>query len=102
MRRGTTPTIAARVPVDLRECTELWLTLRQQCGEMTFEPSDIEYDEDDGTTIVRVRLDQDSTLRFDSGEPVYVQLRWLIGEQAFASSIGEMDVRAILRNGVIA
>ena len=110
MRRGTTPTVRARVNSDLHGLN-VYLTFELAKDDLmtkTGEDLNISYETDDETglvtaTIVETTLTQEDTLRMKAGKAVQVQIRAerMNGEIACASSIKNFVVEKILLDGRI-
>ena len=117
MRRGTTPTVRARVNSDLHGLN-VYLTfelakddLMTKTGEdlnISYEtepldPEDPESELVTVATIVETTLTQEDTLRMKAGKAVQVQIRAerMNGEIACASSIKNFVVEKILLDGRI-
>lgn len=101
MYRGTTPTLCFTIMtnVDLGNVAEFWVTIRNLVGEVTFCAEDIVLDPQNKKAYVR--MTQEQTLAFSSGK-AKVQARFLTSQGvAYATEIGEIDVKEILRDGVI-
>lgn len=97
LRRGTTPTFDIEAfGVDASKFDNVYITFEQGDVEITKTNEDI----DRLNGIFRVRLTQEETLRFAVGT-AKVQLRGMIGGSAVASTIGRVNVKDVLKEGVI-
>lgn len=99
MRRGTTPTFQITVTgLSDIEIDVLWLTLKQDTTEITKDKNGVEIQGD----VISAALTQEETLGFKVGAKVGIQLRALsTNNTAYASNIVYVDVKKILRDGVI-
>lgn len=103
MYRGTTPSlkIRLRTSLDLNDVKQCWVTLESATSskEVTFDKSHVVLNPDDST--MELRLSQEETLRFGSGE-INVQVRLLMTDDlAYASNIKNVRMNQILKDGVI-
>ena len=103
--RGTTPTISFHIDtdLDLNEIAELWITFKSKPGtilkEKTYTQSDVAIDPT--TNIIELFMSQEDTLAF-SNAPYNVQIRMRMNDDlAYASSILEVQIGKILKDGVI-
>jgi hypothetical protein len=104
--RGTTPTLTFHVKneqLDLNDIAEIWVTFKTKAGvrpkEKTFDINDVVIDAEEKT--VELYLTQEDTLFF-SDSAVWVQLRVRFNSDlAYASSIIDVDIDNILKEGVI-
>lgn len=98
MRRGTTPSIELTLDASLTGC-EYRVTLANGKKKITKTEDDCQLSED-GTVITLV-LTQEETLALDTDYPVRVQVRFKVGNKAFATNIVRTCVEDILLEGVI-
>ena len=100
MFRGTTPTIFLTLETELplENLAELWVTFKSSMVEITKELSEVEVNSE--TKVVKVNLSQEETLKLFNGT-CDVQIRFKIGDLAYASTIEKIDIERILKEGVI-
>lgn len=101
MYRGTTPTLCFTVmtDVDLNNVVEFWVTIQNLVNEITFYTEDVVLDPKNKKAYIR--MTQEQTLAFSFGK-AKVQARFLtLSGMAYATEIGEVDIKEILHNGVI-
>lgn len=100
MFRGTTPTIFLTLETELplENLAELWVTFKSSMVEITKQLSEVEVNTE--TKVVKVTLTQEETLQLFNGS-CDVQIRFKIGELAYASTIEKIDIERILKEGVI-
>ena len=100
MFRGTTPTIFLTLDTELplENLAELWVTFKSSMVEITKELSEVEVNSE--TKVVKVNLSQEETLKLFNGT-CDVQIRFKIGDLAYASTIEKIDIERILKEGVI-
>lgn len=99
MRRGTTPTHIFKVPIDLTEAAEIYITYKQD-GEIKLEKNigDMTITAED----ITVELSQTETLAFSTIGEVEIQCRARFPDgSAVASCIKKIPVCKILKEGVI-
>lgn len=100
MRRGTTPMLTFQLPEAIN-IVVLFITFKQGDNtvlEKTLD--DVIYYSDSGT--IKLPLTQEDTLKLDSTEPVWVQLRLKDNlDNAVASDPIRCEVGMILKDGVI-
>lgn len=99
MYRGTTPTIVLELDteVSLANLAELWVTFRTSTVEVTKTLEDVTIE---GKTIT-VTLTQEETLKIYNGT-CHVQVRFRTSDDlAYATTIADIDVGRILKEGVI-
>ena len=104
--RGTTPTLTFHVKdetLNLNEIVEAWVTFKTKAGvkpkEITFGIEDLTIDAEEHT--ITLNLSQENTLDFSDTNMV-VQMRVKFeNNMAYASSIMDVDVGHILKEGVI-
>lgn len=100
-RRGTTPTIVAKVPVDLTGY-ELHLSIGRGSKRVERREDEMEVTVEDGSTVMRATLTQDETLAMRAGSACPVQLRALSPDGvAVATNIKSFKVLEVTENGVI-
>lgn len=104
--RGTTPTLTFHVKdetLDLDQIVDIWITFKTKAGvspkEITFGMEDVAIDAQERT--ITLNLTQEDTLEFTNSNMV-VQLRVKFdNDMAYASNIMDIDIRHILKEGVI-
>ena len=103
--RGTTPTISFKVKneMDLTKIAEVWITFKTKAGvrpkEKTYDINDVTIDTEEHAIVLS--LSQEDTLYFaDTDMWVQIRLR-MEDEQAYASSILDVQIGHILKDGVI-
>ena len=104
--RGTTPTLTFHVKnelLDLNEIAEVWITFKTKPGvkekEKTYDIEDVTIDAAEHT--IELFMPQEDTLEF-ADTNMFVQLRVRFNDGlAFASSIMQVDIGHILKDGVI-
>ena len=104
--RGTTPTLTFHVKnetLDMTEIAEVWITFKTKAGvkikEKNYDIEDVTIDPVEKT--IELFLSQEDTLDFAETNMV-VQLRVrLDNDLAYASSIMDIDIGHILKEGVI-
>ena len=104
--RGTTPTLTFHVKneqLDMTEIAEVWITFKTKAGvtvkEKNYDIEDVTIDAENKT--IELFLTQEDTLDFAETNMV-VQLRVrLDNDLAYASSIMDIDIGHILKEGVI-
>ncbi len=99
MYRGTTQTHTISTEIELGNAVVIYVTY-QQNGKTVLEKTidDIRITEDG----IEVSLTQEETLLFDSKRRALVQIRARFGTgQAVASNVMNVDVKKILKEGVI-
>jgi len=99
MIRGTTPTLAFKLPFDTSMCSCVWVTFAQGDKEVfTKETAACSLDGD----MVTVKLTQEETLSFDCKQILQIQIKALtLGGDALASDIIETSVAKCLKGEVI-
>lgn len=98
MRRGTTPALELELDVSLIG-SEYYVTLENGRKQFTKTNDDCELSED-GKTITVV-LTQAETLDLDASSAVLVQVRFKVGDRAYATNIARTTVGEILLEGEI-
>lgn len=106
MIRGTTPIhVFAKLPVLSDEISEVWITYLQHGKEiLTKDISSVEFidDPEEENCIAEVAFSQEDTLLFGSG-PATVQMRLLLNDgTALATDEVPIQVKRILKDGIIA
>lgn len=104
--RGTTPTLTFHVKneqLDLDEIAEVWVTFRTKAGvkvkDKTYTKEDVVIDSAEHT--IELALSQEDTLDFtDTNMVVQLRVR-LDNDLAYASSIIDIQIGHILKDGVI-
>lgn len=102
MYRGTTPTIVFNVneSFDLSSVAELWITLKNKINERTFTLNEASINDEEHT--ITIMLTQEDTLAFKVLDKCEAQIRFLDDEGlAYASNIVTLDIKRILKEGVI-
>lgn len=101
MYRGTTPTLCFTIMtnVDLNNVVEFWITVQNLVKEITFYTEDVVLDPENKKAYIQ--MTQEQTLAFSFGK-AKVQARFLtLSGAAYATEIGEIDVKEILHDGMI-
>lgn len=100
MFRGTTPTIFLTLDTELPldNLAELWVTFKSSMVEITKQLNEVEVNTE--TKVVKVNLSQEETLKLYNGS-CDVQVRFKIGNLAYASTIAKINIERILKEGVI-
>lgn len=101
MYRGTTPTICFSLlsSIDMDEIAQIWLTFSMPRTKLTFTGERVIISAPNRKLYVK--LTQEETLSFGTGN-VKVQARILMRDgMAYASDVGELEVRGILMDGVV-
>lgn len=101
MYRGTTPVITFKLntDIDLTQISELYITFKSMTTEVSITKNECEIDDINKT--ISIRLSQEQTLKFEAGV-ANVQIRLKVGtSRAYATSIKQIDIGRILRDGVI-
>ena len=104
--RGTTPTLIFHVKdetLDLNEIAQVWITLKNKAGvklkEITYDRGDVVIDATNHT--IELFLTQNDTLAL-TDYTMLLQMRMrLNNDLAYASSITEVEIGQILKDGVI-
>lgn len=103
--RGTTPSISFHIntELDLDEVAEVWITFKNKVGasinEITFTKDDVTIDAEHSN--INLFLSQEDTLAF-TDNPYNIQIRLRMNDDfAYASSILEVQIGKILKDGVI-
>lgn len=99
MRRGTTPAITLTVDTDLTGWT-VYVTLRNNRKLLTLENERLTIEYANGKSTVAFALTQEETLAFAVGT-CEVQIRAIHDGTAIATTIENLDVGRILKEGVI-
>lgn len=98
--RGTTPSITVRVPMDLTGYTcYLSIGKKARSPYLTADNSQMSATYGDESVLV-FTLTQEQTLACKAGS-AYVQLRIIDGEDALASTMEQIEVFDIVRDGEI-
>lgn len=101
MYRGTTPTLILELDTDvsLANLAEMWVTFKTPTAEVNKTLSDVTIDDTNKT--IQVPLSQLDTLEINN-RSCAVQVRFkTAGGQAYATTISNIDVENILKEGVI-
>jgi hypothetical protein len=101
MYRGTTPTLTLELDTDvsLANLAEMWVTFKTPTAEVNKTLSDVTIDDTNKT--IQVPLSQLDTLEINN-RSCAVQVRFkTAGGQAYATTISNIDVENILKEGVI-
>ena len=101
MYRGTTPTFRLTFPIDIASIKAAYISFSQKdlcVVEKTLDDCEIE-----GSRVVRLKLTQKDTLKFDEGI-VKCQARILLKDSndAVATKIITLTIKGVLKEGVIA
>ena len=99
MYRGTTPTLLLELETDLSldNLAELWVTFRTSTVEVTKTLEDVVIE----NKTIAVTLTQEETLKIYNGT-CHVQVRFRTTDDlAYATTIADIDVGRILKEGVI-
>ena len=99
MRRGTTPAITLTVDYDITEWT-VYVTLRNGGNMLTLTNDALTMSYANQKTTIALALTQEQTLAFAVGS-CEVQVRAIHDGTAIATNIERVDVRRILKEGVI-
>lgn len=103
MFRGTNPFLTYRVKndFDLEKIQEVWITLATWDIEKTFKLSNNEVSIDPVAKTITISMTQENTLSFEEGS-VEIQMRVLdTAGFAYATEVREIDMKKILKDGVI-
>lgn len=98
MRRGTTPTLELTLDTSVTD-SEYRVTLANGKSAITKTEEECTLS-DDGKTITLL-LSQEETLSLNPNYPVKVQVRFKVGDLAFATNIVQTCVKDILYKEVI-
>ena len=102
MYRGTTPTIKVKLKnTDLRFETieKIWFTLKSNIKEKTYEKEELTLN--DEVKIISVKMSQEDTLSFSSGEiKIQIRFKGYLGN-SFVTKICKTTMNDILKGGVI-
>lgn len=98
IRRGTTPTLTVTVDADLTEAEPIELTVASGCSKIKLKPGPVTYDGEVST--LEFVPTQANTLYLKATESAQVQLRWLVGQTAFASDVATVQIGDVL-DGVV-
>ena len=102
MRRGTTPTLELTLTgVEAIAADTLYVTLKQSHIEITKTNSDLSIEDGDSESVINLYLSQQETLSLRKGT-CEIQVRGInaLGD-AWASDIAAINIKEILRDGVI-
>ena len=99
MRRGTTPAITLTVDYDITEWT-VYVTLRNGGNVLTLTNDALSMSYANQKTTIAFSLTQEQTLAFSVGT-CEVQVRAIHDGTAIATNIEKLDVKRILKDGVI-
>lgn len=102
MRRGTTPTLELTLTgVDAIASDTLYVTLKQSQKEITKTNPDLSVEDGDSASVINLYLSQQETLSLRKGT-CEIQVRGInaLGD-AWASDIATINIKEILRDGVI-
>lgn len=108
MIRGTTPVLSFKIPVLPSELDACYISFYQEVYE-NYTYTNRRYVEknlsdctlDDVTQTVTVTLTQSDTLAFDASKPVIYQLRFRVGDTAYATMMATFTIGDILKSGEI-
>ena len=101
MYRGTTPTLYLELDteLDLSNVAEMWVTFKSPTVEITKTLSEVIFNSE--TKVITVILSQEETLQLFNGK-VDVQVRLKTSDDlAYATDIADVEIRRILKEGVI-
>ena len=101
MYRGTTPTLTLELDTDvsLADLAEMWVTFKTPNAEVNKTLSDVTIN--DTTKTIEVPLSQQDTLAINN-RSCAVQVRFkTTGGPAYATTISNIDVENVLKDGVI-
>lgn len=101
MYRGTTPVLTLELDTDvsLANLAEMWVTFKTPTAEVNKTLSDVTIDDTNKT--IQVPLSQLDTLEINN-RSCAVQVRFkTAGGQAYATTISNIDVENVLKEGVI-
>ena len=108
MIRGTTPTLTFKLPVTPSELDACYISFYQEVYEnYTYttrryvEKNLSECELDDVAQTVSITLSQSDTLAFNSEKPVLYQLRFRVGDAAYATTMASFTIGDILKSGEI-
>ena len=100
MIRGTTPTLTFKLPFQVSNLAEYWITISQKYENIAINKTSEDCTADDDT--ITVILSQEDTLKLIGDKPVYIQIRALTTEdEALATKMWACAVDDILKEGVI-
>jgi len=99
MRRGTTPAITLTVDYDITAWT-VYVTLRNGGNVLTLTNDALTMTYQNQKTTIALALTQEQTLAFAVGS-CEVQVRAIHDGTAIATNIEKLDVKRILKDGVI-
>ena len=99
MRRGTTPALTLTVDYDITEWT-VYVTLRNGGNVLTLTNDALTMSYANQKTTIALALTQEQTLAFSVGT-CEVQVRAIHDGTAIATNIEKLDVKRILKDGVI-
>ena len=99
MRRGTTPAITLTVDYDITAWT-VYVTLRNGGNVLTLTNDALTMSYANQKTTIALALTQEQTLAFSVGT-CEVQVRAIHDGTAIATNIEKLDVKRILKDGVI-
>lgn len=108
MIRGTTPILSFRLPVlpstldscyisFYQEVYENYTYTNRRCVEKNLSDCTL----DDVNKTITITLSQSDTLAFDAKKPVLYQLRFRVGEDAYATTMESFTIGDILKSGEI-
>ena len=108
MIRGTTPILKFNLPVKPSKLDTCYISFYQEVYEnytyykrryVEKNLSDCTLDDDEQT--VTIKLSQSDTLAFDAEKPVFYQLRFRVGEDAYATTMAAFTIGDVLKSGEI-
>lgn len=102
MYRGTTPTVKVKLKnadINLNTIERIWFTLKSNIKEKTYEIEELTLDNEQ--KIISVKMSQEDTLSFSSGE-IKIQIRFRddLGN-SFITKVCKTTMNEILKGGVI-
>ena len=108
MIRGTTPTLTIALPVQPSLLSACYISFYQEVYEnyayvkrRYVEKSLADCELDDESFTVSVTLSQSDTLSFSADKPVLYQIRFRVGNVAYASSMETIPITDVLKGGEI-
>lgn len=108
MIRGTTPIMTFKLPVIPSHLDACYISFYQEVYE-NYTYTNRRYVEknlsdctiDDAEQTVTITLSQSDTLAFDPGKPVLYQIRFRVGEDAYATTMASFTIGDVLKSGEI-
>lgn len=108
MIRGTTPILTFKLPVTPSKLDACYISFYQEVYE-NYTYTNRRYVEknlsdctlDDEEQTVTITLSQSDTLSFDPERPVLYQLRFRVGDAAYATTMASFTIGDVLKTGEI-